>query len=111
MDHGYQSWTRLHGTKSDREFIPSDVIKTRSWGLAHHAMFHTYPHHDSEGQASFVQVTSGVKFWVPMRPRPDAPDVTRGELYRDQLGFGGAVLDYDDKWDRWLIVAGPGDIM
>lgn len=111
MDHGYQSWTGIRGPKCARESVPLDVIKTRSWGLLHHAMFHSYPHHDAEGYATFVQVTSGIKLWVIMRPKPGREHKTRQDLYKSQIGFSAEYLDYDEDWDRWLLTAMPGDIV
>ena len=109
MDHGYQSWTRLNNVPNDRVLVPLDVIKTRCWGLVHHAMFHTYPHHDAEGYATFIQIISGTKFWVIMRPRE--VHETWAKLYYDQMQFHADSLMYDDDWEKWLITARPGDIM
>ena len=61
MDHGYQTWAQLHLTNSNREEMQSDVLKTRSWGLIHHAMFYTYVHHNAEGYATWIEVNSDRK--------------------------------------------------
>jgi hypothetical protein len=110
MDHGYQTWNQLHLKNSDHIQIPLDVLKARSWGLIHHAMFHTYPHHDAEGYATWVEVDSGVKFWVILRPKEGTVHADRRSLYRDQTSFRGDY-DYSEKWEAWIITAWPGDIM
>jgi hypothetical protein len=109
MDHGHQSWTRLHRNVHERTEMPKDVHKSRSWALVHHAMFHTYPHHDAEGYGTFIQALSGTKYWVIMRPKEE--QMERSQLYRDQIQFRSETLDYDQSWNRWLIVPEPGDIM
>lgn len=109
MDHGYQMWTGLHAIPNDRSLLPVDSIKTRSWGLVHHAMFHTYPHHDPEGHASFVQILSGSKLWVILRPR--VKPNTRLELYQKQVKFGEGFDVYNEDWQGWVITGRPGDIM
>jgi hypothetical protein len=110
MDHGYQTWAQLHLTKSNREEMQSDVLKARSWGLIHHAMFHTYVHHDAEGYATWVEVDSGLKLWVILRPLDDTVLPDRLSLYRDQTAFLPDG-DYKPTWKPWVIAALPGDVM
>jgi len=77
-------------------------------------MFHSHVHHDAEGYATFIQVTSGFKFWVILRPKKDTTQSTRSKLYEDQALFAqtaGKPHQFDKKWDRFLITAGPGDIV
>ena len=108
-DHSHQLWTRLHRNPHERTEVPNDVHKSRSWALVHHAMFHTYPHHDAEGYVTFIQVLSGLKYWIIMRPKEE--HMERTKLYHDQLQFCSQSLDYDKLWNCWLIVPDLGDIM
>jgi len=100
---------RLHAIPNDRKLIPTDFIKTRSWGLVHHAMFHTYPHHDAEGYATFAQILSGSKIWVIYRPK--VKPKTRLELYNKQAQFQPNFDEYKDDWEAWMITGTRGDIM
>ena len=109
MDHSHQSWTRLHNNWHEQTEVPINTHTTRSWALVHHAMFHMYPYHYSQGYATFFQVLSGTKYWVVMRPKGE--HMERWQLYRDQLQFRWQSLNYDKSWDHWLIVPEPGDIM
>ena len=86
-----------------------DFVKTRLWGLVHHAMFHTYPHHDAEGYATFVQILSGIKIWVIYRPK--IKPTTWFQLYEKQMKLGAEFDSYTDDWEGWMITGRPGDIM
>jgi hypothetical protein len=72
-------------------------------------MFHTYPHHDAEGYATFVQILSGSKIWVIYRPK--VKPKTRLELYNKQVHFGKNFDLYKDDWEGWMITGTRGDIM
>jgi hypothetical protein len=109
MDHGYQTWNRLHMRKSDQNKVPSDVLKARSWGLIHHPMFHTYPQHNGEGFATWVEVDSGVNFWVILQPKHIHAD--RRSLYNVQTSFLWANKKYLDDIEALVITAYPEDVM
>jgi hypothetical protein len=48
----------------DKRKVSSDNLAVRSWGLGHQAGTFTYPHHDADGDATYVIVMSGVKLWT-----------------------------------------------
>lgn len=48
----------------EKRKVSSDNLAVRSWGLAHQAGTFTYPHHDADGDVTYVMVMSGVKLWT-----------------------------------------------
>lgn len=46
-----------------------DAYKSLHWDLFTHAGFHTWPHHDASGMATWVYIRHGCKIWCPLVPR------------------------------------------
>ncbi|KAN0092508.1 hypothetical protein V8E55_003292 [Tylopilus felleus] len=58
--------------------VSSDNLAVRSWGLAHQAGVFTFPHHDADGDATYVLGIFGLKLWTLYFPRD--PTLSRDEL-------------------------------
>jgi len=115
MDDGHPAWYHLHQRFKSRQYIPLDIQKSSSWLLFHHALFHTYVHHDADGYATWTQVLSGEKFWVVTRPHGLEQSTNRKEYHDACLGYLSPNADengfYGEGFDRFVIYASPGDIM
>ena len=95
----------LDGTK-----VPADIWTVRSWALRHHAAITTYPHHDTEGAATFVIPISGVKNWVAIRVK----QTTRNGLPGFLTELGGhkcSITDFLDHVEAETIHLNPGDLV
>jgi hypothetical protein len=58
-----------------------DAWRSIIWDLFTHAGFHTYPHHDAAGFATYTYIRHGCKIWGILRPRFSKAPETRTELY------------------------------
>ena len=54
--------------------FPVDVSRTHAWALATTGGFWTDPHHDANGAATWVAVSTGAKIWVLLTPKSNDPD-------------------------------------
>lgn len=43
---------------------------SRGWSLVHQAAVVTYPHHDANGENTWISIMSGTKFWCLIIPKP-----------------------------------------
>ncbi|CAA7265614.1 unnamed protein product [Cyclocybe aegerita] len=115
IDDGSAAWMRLHWEAHDRRLIPIDVQKSTSWLIMHQALFHTFSHHDADGFGTWTQVLSGYKLWAFVKHR-NLDGCRTFQEYRD------AVVDYSNQTrgphgyygsesDRFVVTAGPGDLI
>lgn len=79
--------------------------------LLHNSLFHTYPHYDAVGLSTLVQIVNGYKFWTFVRDVDlDSAD-TRNEYHEAMRAVGNGGVEFDDDLERYVVFAGPGDIL
>ncbi|KAG1770829.1 hypothetical protein EV702DRAFT_1202303 [Suillus placidus] len=65
LDDGLMAWHRtLQDCPLKGKFVHPDNFLVNGWGLIHQGGVVTAPHHDSEGQNTFVIGDIGLKIWV-----------------------------------------------
>ncbi|KAG2097933.1 uncharacterized protein F5147DRAFT_777801 [Suillus discolor] len=65
LDDGLMAWHRsIRDCPLEGKFVHPDNFLVNGWGLIHQGGVVTTPHHDSEGQNTFVIGDIGLKFWV-----------------------------------------------
>lgn len=64
----------------EKRKVFADNLSVRSWALAHHAGVFTFPHHDADGEVTYVVGVSGVKLWTLYFVRD--PTQSRNEILK-----------------------------
>lgn len=98
--------------------MPVDVARARCWHLFHGPLFHTYPHHDAGGLATWTTVRSGYKLWIVIVPngylnakslqkhmkdlKPLTAHENGGEYWTSSIAA---------TCKRYVVVAQPGTLM
>lgn len=68
------------------EYTEWDVDRMRRWLILSSAMFYTYPHHDTAGLTTWVELLSGLKIWSYIVPKDRATDAkTASEQYTEMI--------------------------
>ncbi|KAG2366095.1 hypothetical protein BDR07DRAFT_1373901 [Suillus spraguei] len=91
--------------------VHPDNFTTKSWALLHHAGFVSYPHHDSDGAMTFIQIKTGIKFWVVFRPKHA---LSRTSLQKAQMLFANFTRNQEEillTWDTEVITLLDGDML
>ncbi|KAG2336061.1 hypothetical protein BDR05DRAFT_953632 [Suillus weaverae] len=95
------------------EKVHPDNFTVHSWALAHGPAYWTYPHHDSDGGATFVQIETGEKKWGLYKPtREDT--ITRTDLCDmapKLLGFHRNRQTIEENWHGEVVTLLPGDML
>ena len=59
-----------------------DGFTATRWDLLTHGGFHTWPHHDASGMATWILMRTGCKIWCPLIPNlPHKDDLTQHDLF------------------------------
>ncbi|KAG2045475.1 hypothetical protein BDR06DRAFT_1015617 [Suillus hirtellus] len=75
LDHGLvHGWNQTTHSVAIVSNVHPHNFTVKGWGMAHHAGFLTYPHHDAEGTLTWVRMEVGVKFWAVFRPKSRRDD-------------------------------------
>jgi len=115
LDDRHTAYNRLHTHSIWRKHRSLDVQKAMSWVLIHQGLYHTYAHHNSDGYSIWMQVLSGYKFWVILRPKSYDSDTNRNQLYDSANLYMEQTPKkdgfYSQESERTLIYTGPGDII
>lgn len=116
LDDGHTAWYHLHGKFGGlRQTIPLEVQKTSSWLLFHHALYHSYTHHDADGYATWSQVLEGFKIWVVNRPLNLDSLKSRNDIFKACEPYISEMANdlafYGSESEKYAIFACPGDIM
>ncbi|KAG2352812.1 hypothetical protein BDR07DRAFT_1497598 [Suillus spraguei] len=91
--------------------VHPDNFTVKSWALLHQAGYVSYPHHDADGAVTFLQIQSGVKFWVVFRTKEK---LSRTALQKAQMLFANwrnNREEIDSTWHGEVITLLPGDLL
>lgn len=93
--------------------VHPDNFTIRGWSLFHHGGFLTYPHHDSDGSATYVKVKIGMKKWLLFWPK-DEESISRTALIR----LAELLTEYENnreeiesKWHIEIVTLRSGDFL
>ncbi|KAG1899874.1 uncharacterized protein F5891DRAFT_1189346 [Suillus fuscotomentosus] len=91
--------------------VHPDNFTVKSWALLHQAGFITYPHHDADGAVTFVQVQTGIKFWIVFTTKEK---LSRTALLKAQMLFADWQKHHreiESTWHGEVITLLPGDLV
>ncbi|KAG2060477.1 hypothetical protein BDR06DRAFT_966967 [Suillus hirtellus] len=91
--------------------VHPDNFTTKSWLLLHHAGFVSHPHHNADGTMTFVQIETGIKFWVVFHTRNT---LSRTAFQKAQMLFANFAKNQEEiilTWEAEVITLLDGDIL
>lgn len=84
--------------------VSEDFEALRRWGLFHSAGYHTLAHKDADGYCTFVQVETGLKMWVLIRPEGYLDAKTFEELEERMMAVVEFAKSKTPTWRRrWQV--------
>ncbi|KAG2063199.1 hypothetical protein BDR04DRAFT_1164120 [Suillus decipiens] len=95
------------------EKVHPDNFTVHSWALLHGPAYWTYPHHDSDGSATFVQIETGEKKWGLWRPINE-DTMTRTNLSNMALTLTDLYRyreNIQENWHGEIVTLLPGDML
>ncbi|KAF9521309.1 hypothetical protein CPB83DRAFT_900867 [Crepidotus variabilis] len=111
LDDGRKARDQSKDYFHHRQYNPTDIDRAMLWTLIHHGMYHTYIHHDAAGYATWVQIRSGMKVWVVVRPSGFEDVKCRSDIRRSLQTIAQDSITFDKNAVRIAIYATPGDII
>jgi hypothetical protein len=91
--------------------VHPDNFTTKSWGLVHHGGYITFPHHDSDGANTFVEVQFGVKQWAVFWAKKDMDRKALCQAEMRLASMGTSSNEAGSEWDGEVITLHPGDML
>ncbi|KAG1725977.1 hypothetical protein EDB19DRAFT_1833597 [Suillus lakei] len=114
LDDGLMAWHRsIRDCPLEGKFVHPDNFLVNGWGLIHQGGVVTTPHHDSEGQNTFVIGDVGLKIWVWFfykDPRDRQALLQASTSLCDKYDFSQFVAESVTVYPGDLIIQPPGQL-
>lgn len=90
-----------------------DIVALNEWKIATAACFLTYPHYDGGGLGTFMHSLDGLKIWIILRLKCDAPGALDKSTAMRLVAAEHALRmeDLPDWVDVFVLMLTPGNVL